>query len=131
MKPPDLELETDSAGPTGLETGNSGRGVGIAALPPLRFEASVPQTAQPCSPPVPSPLRQSGAAPVNVASASSRIRVTVDGKGFRLGPAKFHAKGVTYGPLAPGDEGTPFASPEATRRGFAQIGSRGANLLRV
>jgi glycosyltransferase involved in cell wall biosynthesis len=68
---------------------------------------------------------------VNVATATSRVRVMVDGKGFRLGAAKFHAKGVTYGPLAPGADGAPFATPEATRRDFCQIADLGANLLRV
>jgi beta-galactosidase/beta-glucuronidase len=55
----------------------------------------------------------------------------VDGKGFRLGPVKFHAKGVTYGPLAPGNDGLTFATPEATRRDFTQIVTLGSNLLRV
>ncbi|MFM7553807.1 MAG: glycosyl transferase, partial [Verrucomicrobiota bacterium] len=68
---------------------------------------------------------------MNPAPATSRVRVTVDGKGFRLGTAKFHAKGVTYGPLAPGAEGIPFATPEITRRDFRQIADLGANLLRV
>jgi len=80
---------------------------------------------------VSAPLSPPGAAPVNPAPATSRVRVTVDGKGFRLGTAKFHAKGVTYGPLAPGAEGIPFATPEITRRDFRQIADLGANLLRV
>ncbi len=100
-------------------------------LEPLRFGASVPQTARQSSPLVPSPLRQSGTATVNVAPATSRTRVTVDGKGFRLGPVKFHAKGVTYGPLVPSNDGLTFATPEATRRDFTQIVTLGSNLLRV
>jgi len=83
------------------------------------------------SPSVPSPLRQLGAATVNAASTPSRIRVTVDGKGFRLGPAKFHGKGVTYGPLAPGNDGLTFGSLDLTRRDFTQIQALGGNLLRV
>lgn len=98
---------------------------------PLRIGASVPQKAWQSSQSVPSPLRQSGAATVNVATAPSRIRVTVDGKGFRLGPAKFHGKGVTYGPLAPGSDGLTFASTDSTRTDFAQIQALGGNLLRV
>ena len=127
MKPPDLDLET------GLPVPWRGRaelfGAGAEARP--GFGASVPGKAWQSSAPVPAPLRQSGAATVNATPAPSRIRVTVDGKGFRLGPAKFHAKGVTYGPLPPGADGVPFAAPEATRKDFAQILELGANLLRV
>ena len=100
-------------------------------LEPLRFGASVPMAACQSSPSVPSPLRQLGAATVNAASTPSRIRVTVDGKGFRLGPAKFHGKGVTYGPLAPGNDGLTFGSLDLTRRDFTQIQALGGNLLRV
>lgn len=55
----------------------------------------------------------------------------MDGKFFRLGSAKFHPKGVTYGPFAPGADGVPFADPEKTKSDFAQIAALGANLLRV
>ncbi|MDB6016503.1 MAG: hypothetical protein JWR19_992 [Pedosphaera sp.] len=66
-----------------------------------------------------------------VATVSSQVRVTVDGKFFRLGREKFHLKGVSYGPFAPiGKEGT-FASREQTARDFAQIRELGANLVRV
>ena len=64
-------------------------------------------------------------------AASSISRVTVDGKFFRLGAAKFHAKGVAYGPFAPNAAGQPFASPEQTAQDFAQIRELGANLIRV
>jgi hypothetical protein len=155
MKPPELELETglpfsqsgpgrlvqnDSTGSFRLITNtgaNSDTGLchpDASAWSPesgLRFGASVPQAAWQSSPAVPSPLRQLGTATVNVATAPSRIRVTVDGKGFRLGPSKFHAKGVTYGPLTPGADGLPFGTPDTTRHDFTHILSLGANLLRV
>ena len=38
------------------------------------------------------------------ANSVSADRVRVDGKFFRLGEKKFYAKGVTYGPFAPGEE---------------------------
>jgi len=55
----------------------------------------------------------------------------VDGKFFRLGEKKFHAKGVAYGPFAPNAAGQPFASLEQTVRDFEQIREMGANLIRV
>jgi glycosyltransferase involved in cell wall biosynthesis len=64
-----------------------------------------------------------------VGSRSHRVRT--DGKGFRLGEAKFHPKGVTYGPFAPDLNGDRFASPERTRRDFELVQQLGANLLRV
>src|SRR5581483_5515025 len=65
------------------------------------------------------------------APASSSMRVTLDGKFFRLGEKKFYLKGVSYGPFTPdGDQGT-FAPQEQTARDFAQIRELGANLIRV
>jgi GT2 family glycosyltransferase len=64
-------------------------------------------------------------------AASSAPRVSVDGKFFRLGEAKFCAKGVAYGPFAPNAAGQPFASPEQTVADFAQIRELGANVIRV
>src|ERR1019366_3943579 len=64
-------------------------------------------------------------------AASSAPRVSVDGKFFRLGGRKFHAKGVAYGPFAPNAAGRPFALPEQTVSDFAQIRELGANLIRV
>lgn len=58
-------------------------------------------------------------------------RVRVDGKFFRLGDRKFHAKGIAYGPFAPGAAGNCFPSPEQTARDFAQIAELGANLIRT
>src|SRR5260370_37218553 len=63
--------------------------------------------------------------------ASSSLRVTVDGKCFRLGADKFFIKGITYGPFAPNDQTGTFASPAQTERDFSQIRELGANLLRV
>ncbi len=57
--------------------------------------------------------------------------VVVDGRSFRLGGAKFPVKGVTYGPFAPGDDGTHFAGPEQTARDLAGIRDLGANTVRV
>ncbi len=66
-------------------------------------------------------------------AASSRPRVSVDGKFFRLGEKKFYAKGLAYGPFAPnaGPDRSGFASPEQTASDFAQIQELGANLIRV
>jgi GT2 family glycosyltransferase len=55
----------------------------------------------------------------------------VDGKFFRRGAEKFHAKGVAYGPFAPNERGEHFPTPERTERDFALIRELGANLLRV
>jgi GT2 family glycosyltransferase len=64
-------------------------------------------------------------------AASSRPRVCVDGKFFRLGDKKFYVKGLAYGPFAPNAAGQCFAPPEQTRADLAQIRDAGANLVRV
>src|SRR5438445_1351294 len=88
-------------------------------------------------------------------AVTSRARVSVDGKFFRLGEKKFYVKGLAYGPFAPnaGPHGSPrettasqhgpgpikqlvsrdagFASPEQTAGDLAQIHALGANLIRV
>lgn len=61
----------------------------------------------------------------------SSPRVTVDGKGFRLGESKFYIKGVTYGPFAPQVDGCTFATREQTRLDFQSLRELGANLIRV
>lgn len=58
-------------------------------------------------------------------------RVSVDGKFFRLGKAKFFVKGVAYGPFAPNAAGLPWASVDQTTKDFALIRELGANVLRV
>src|SRR5215472_13069873 len=64
-------------------------------------------------------------------AASSRPRVGVDGKFFRLGEKKFYVKGVTYGPFAPDSQGSRFASPDQTAADFAQLRTLEANVVRV
>jgi hypothetical protein len=64
-------------------------------------------------------------------AATSRLRVSLDGKFFRLGKEKFFVKGVAYGPFAPGRDGEPFVSPENTERDFKLIRELGATVLRV
>ena len=58
-------------------------------------------------------------------------RVSVDGKFFRLGKAKFFVKGVAYGPFAPNSAGQPWASVDQTTQDFALIRELGANVVRV
>jgi len=58
-------------------------------------------------------------------------RVSVDGKFFRLGKAKFFVKGVAYGPFAPNSAGQPWASVDQTTQDFARIHELGANVVRV
>src|SRR5271169_1714117 len=65
------------------------------------------------------------------AAASSRLRVSVDGKFFRLGEKKFYVKGLAYGPFQPNAAGPAFASPEQTALDFTQIRALGGNLVRV
>ncbi|HHY84275.1 MAG TPA: glycosyltransferase [Verrucomicrobia bacterium] len=65
------------------------------------------------------------------AAVSAQPRVTVDGKFFRLGDAKFFIKGVAYGPFAPNAAGEPFASPEQTALDLTRIDELGANVVRV
>lgn len=65
------------------------------------------------------------------AQTSSRLRVTVDGKFFRFGGAKFHVKGASYGPFAPNAVGLHFLSPEQTSTDFTQLQQLGANVVRV
>ncbi|HXP63801.1 MAG TPA: glycoside hydrolase family 2 TIM barrel-domain containing protein, partial [Dongiaceae bacterium] len=64
---------------------------------------------------------------------STRPRVSVDGKFFRLGEKRFYVKGAAYGPLAPaaGSDVPGLASPEQTGRDFAQLRELGADLIRV
>jgi len=62
---------------------------------------------------------------------TTRSRVRVDGKFFRLDDRKFHLKGVAYGPFAPREGGECFAAPEQVGRDFAQISELGANLVRL
>jgi GT2 family glycosyltransferase len=57
--------------------------------------------------------------------------VVVDGKGFRAGPAKFHLRGVTYGPFPPNGDGDLYPSPTQVGSDFDLLRQLGANVLRV
>ena len=48
-------------------------------------------------------------------TASSQLRVSVDGKFFRLGGQKLYVKGVAYGPFAPNAAGPAFRFGGADR----------------
>jgi cellulose synthase/poly-beta-1,6-N-acetylglucosamine synthase-like glycosyltransferase len=65
------------------------------------------------------------------AAVTSRPRVTLDGKFFRLGARKFYVKGVSYGPFAPNKDGEHFPPPHQARRDLELIRELGANVLRV
>src|SRR5882757_3932249 len=58
-------------------------------------------------------------------------RVSVDGKFFRLGKAKFFVKGVAYGPFAPNSAGQSWPSVDQTTQDFKLIRELGANVVRV
>jgi glycosyltransferase involved in cell wall biosynthesis len=62
---------------------------------------------------------------------SAGSRVTVDGKFFRLGTAKFYVKGVAYGPFARNSHGEPFPETDRVADDFALIQNLGANVIRV
>ena len=64
-------------------------------------------------------------------AVSSRPRVVVDGKFFRLGQKKFFVKGVAYGPFKPNAQGQAFLTPELVALDFNQIRDLGANVVRV
>lgn len=74
--------------------------------------------------------------PSNLASESLKIKAAedsrwrVDGKFFAAGANRVVAKGVTYGPFAPQDDGTQFGNQDRTKRDFAIIRELGANTLR-
>ncbi len=63
--------------------------------------------------------------------SNQSVRVSADGKFFRLGERKFFPKGVAYGPFRPNSQGEPFSSPEQTILDFQKIHALGANLIRV
>jgi O-antigen biosynthesis protein len=65
------------------------------------------------------------------ATTPSPDRVRVDGKFFRLGEQKFYAKGVTYGPFAPGEDKSHFPLRAQVERDFAQIRALNANTVRI
>jgi len=65
------------------------------------------------------------------ATTPSPDRVRVDGKFFRLGEQKFCARGVTYGPFAPGEDKSHFPARAQVEKDFAQIRALNANTVRV
>lgn len=65
------------------------------------------------------------------ADATTRMRIRVDGKFFRAGSEKFYLKGVTYGPFAPGADGSHLPTQVQAARDFELIRAVGANTLRV
>lgn len=62
---------------------------------------------------------------------SSRSRVKVEGKFFRLGSDKFFVKGVTYGPFAPNQDKEAFPSLTQAQSDMGLLQELGANLIRV
>jgi glycosyltransferase involved in cell wall biosynthesis len=62
---------------------------------------------------------------------TAQTRLTVSGKFFRSGDAKFYPKGVTYGPFGPNADCEHYPSRERTAEDFELIQKLGANLIRV
>jgi glycosyltransferase involved in cell wall biosynthesis len=103
-------------------------------MPPLRDSqggTSPAQSSALAGSPSAGSLDVSTPANTNLPPDASRQRVVVDGKFFRLGDRKFHAKGVTYGPFAPNATGEFFPPPEQVERDLTLLRELGANLLRV
>lgn len=57
-------------------------------------------------------------------------RPEVHGKFFRVGERKRYLRGVTYGPFAPGGDGSPY-DRQRTRDDFAQMAQAGINAVRL
>src|SRR5688572_29613909 len=64
-------------------------------------------------------------------AVANQLRVTLDGKFFRLGDRKFYVKGVSYGPFAPNKNKEHFPEPDQVRRDFELIRDLAANVIRV
>jgi glycosyltransferase involved in cell wall biosynthesis len=58
-------------------------------------------------------------------------QIHVNGKFFRVGATKHFVKGVTYGPFAPGGDGTQFPELDRVKRDFALMVTAGINTVRV
>jgi glycosyltransferase involved in cell wall biosynthesis len=58
-------------------------------------------------------------------------RFVARGKFFYRGAEKFFLRSVTYGPFAPGPDGTQFPRPTLVRRDFALMRDLGANSIRT
>jgi glycosyltransferase involved in cell wall biosynthesis len=90
----------------------------LEAVPPLPAAVSVP-------------VPEASAVLMSPTVVTSRARVTVDGKFFRVDGRKFHPKGVTYGPFGSGPEGDGYSTREQTLLDLDRIRELGANTLRV
>ena len=66
-----------------------------------------------------------------VTPSSALAPIRVQGKFFFAGDRKFYAKGVTYGPFAPGSHGGPFPERDVVARDFAMMAALGVTVLRV
>lgn len=64
-------------------------------------------------------------------SIRNRERIAVDGKFFCRGAERLRLQGVTYGPFAPGADGSPFPSPARVREDLAQMRDIGVNVIRT
>src|SRR5258708_25697818 len=64
-------------------------------------------------------------------SSGGSATIEVQGKFFFTGGKKHFVKGVTYGPFAPGTDGTQFPPPERVAQDFALMAAMGANTARV
>jgi len=71
-----------------------------------------------------------GGAPIGAALSGSR-RVRIDGKFFKAGDQKFWAKGVTYGPFRPREDGVALPDQLQIEADMRQIIGLGANVVRV
>ncbi len=64
-------------------------------------------------------------------SAPRSDRLRASGKFIFRGDEKIFLRGVTYGPFAPGPDGTQFPTPEVARRDFTLMVEMGANCFRT
>jgi len=70
-------------------------------------------------------------APAAAAASGSGTRARTHGKFLFRGDDKLYLRGVSYGPFAPGSDGTQFPEPDLVRRDFALMRALGANTLRA
>ncbi|HSP97335.1 MAG TPA: glycosyltransferase, partial [Candidatus Dormibacteraeota bacterium] len=71
-----------------------------------------------------------GASAPDALPAGAALPLTARGKFFFRGDAKVYLRAVTYGPFAPGEDGSQFPTPALARRDFALMRELGANALR-
>ncbi|HSP97963.1 MAG TPA: glycosyl transferase, partial [Candidatus Dormibacteraeota bacterium] len=71
-----------------------------------------------------------GASAPDALAAGTALPLSARGKFFFRGDAKVYLRAVTYGPFAPGEDGSQFPSPAMARRDFALMRELGANALR-